>query len=524
MSKMKLNELIKKANDCLDKGDFRNTLKWTKKIIELNLGIDSIFAGSALFINIGMAMKDSSILKRGIDLLEDNFDEIYKGENYRGSLYYNLGNGFSNSFYMEKMGSKKECFGCFNETQLDKAIEYYRKSLNCKMNGGILSRILVNLGNCYDNQGRVIDALEQYDKALKINSNFGMALANKGSAILHYAHLISEKKLRMMYYVKSRNLIVESLEKGIIPEAKPGFEKLLVWLDDKLENTELVENYPNDYGIKIESDSKFKEFFISFCLENKLYLNVCNYCQECQEAIGDPIVIPKMIVELKKDKNTNFFVSDPFLILSGYLNQIKQDYISARFLLALSHYKEFGFEFIDKKVSLIDTLDYRKYNIYIQLMKTSFMRFYNILDKIAFFINEYLEIGESERNISFHRIWYSNPIDILKDIRNTRNISPNAIYKIHKDLYDNGYFSYLKELRDALTHRFVNIYHFEKEDSERMSEESLFNKTLELSKFTRNAIMYLINFVYIKESKKEEDLKGFIPPMFAIEIPDELKE
>ena len=83
---------------------------------------------------------------------------------------------------------------------------------------------------------------------------------------------------------------------------------------------------------------------------------------------------------------------------------------------------------------------------------------------------------------------------------------------------------HLKKIRDALTHRFVNIkWISEAEDSENMSEITLVEKTIQLAKLTRNAIIYLLQFVYLQESKKERESDGLIPILYAQDIPDELK-
>jgi hypothetical protein len=53
--------------------------------------------------------------------------------------------------------------------------------------------------------------------------------------------------------------------------------------------------------------------------------------------------------------------------------------------LVLSGYEKLNLDFFDKYVTITDTLDQSISNIYIQLTKTSFKTFYDILDKIAFF-------------------------------------------------------------------------------------------------------------------------------------------
>ena len=94
---------------------------------------------------------------------------------------------------------------------------------------------------------------------------------------------------------------------------------------------------------------------------------------------------------------------------------------------------------------------------------------------------------------------------------------------MHQD-FEDGEFKDLRLTRDALTHRFVNVKLFhDTEDIENMSESSLVGVTLELARATRNAILYLLQFVHTEESKKERESTGFIPILYAQEIPDELK-
>lgn len=57
-----------------------------------------------------------------------------------------------------------------------------------------------------------------------------------------------------------------------------------------------------------------------------------------------------------------------------------------------------------------------------------------------------------------------------------------------------------------------------------MTEASLFEKTLQLAKIVRSAIIYLFFFVYWSETKKEKNTKKPILPLLANKLPDNLKK
>lgn len=84
------------------------------------------------------------------------------------------------------------------------------------------------------------------------------------------------------------------------------------------------------------------------------------------------------------------------------------DYVSARFLLILSQYENIDLDFITKNVFITNTLNFEENDIRVQLLKNSFTSLFNILDKIAFFINDYLEIGKSSKKADFRHIWFNS--------------------------------------------------------------------------------------------------------------------
>lgn len=510
----RLYQLHQQATKKMDAGDFDDALSFAYKILRLGPDYHVSYAVSGLLIDIGFGLGNEQVVKEGVELLQKDFEAIVQHDEYAPTAYYNLANGYYALFRFKMM--RNPFFACFKETELDQAKVYYSKAHEYDLQDAMLkSQIWVNLGNCFDTLGRVVDALECYEKALEWKQDHGMALGNKGIALGYYAAVTGEHQ--RTFLVEAYSLLSQALNSGVPPETVSIFSKYLEDIREQFPDNQILDNPPKYPGYKIRARSKIERFLQEFCLTNKLYLNICNFCQRCDAAIGDTLVIKKMIVPTDK--------GDRYLHLSAYLNQIKQDYVAARFFLILSRYEGLNLNFVDRRVRIVNTLDYCVHSIYIQLVRVAFKNFYDILDKIACFINDYLELGISEKKIDFQGVWYSNRKTKLihKKIEDTKNFSLNALFDIHRD-FEKGTYEKLKKTRHALTHRFVNIRMFQElEDEENMTENTLVEQTLELARIVRSAIIYLLHFVYVEETKKEAKTKRILVPMFVQDLPDDLK-
>lgn len=108
-------------------------------------------------------------------------------------------------------------------------------------------------------------------------------------------------------------------------------------------------------------------------------------------------------------------------------NQIKEEYIYARYLL----YKVINpigkVHFADKETHLEDTLNYSSYSIRIEKLKTAYRTLYSIFDRIAFSLNAYLKLGIVEQKVNFDSIWSR-----LKE-KEAKNIALSALHWIDRD-------------------------------------------------------------------------------------------
>ena len=127
-----------------------------------------------------------------------------------------------------------------------------------------------------------------------------------------------------------------------------------------------------------------------------------------------------------------------------------------------------------------------------------------------------------DNQINFYKIWEDPKTETVKEkIENTENISLYALYDMYLDLKRDRRYKRLKALRNSITHRKLTIYDSvlttewdDKEDDENIGSETMLSETIELMKFVRSAVIYLINFVEIEESRKMAESKGIVPPVF----------
>lgn len=462
------------------------------------------------FVDIGFGLKDGKIIKEGIDIGEENLKNIQKIE-YKTNICYNLANGY---FSLYSLSERKNGIESVPQSEnLQKAKSHFRNSIKfCDdYNFDLKKQLWVNCGNCLDTLGRGIEALYAYDRALKIDKNFSMAIGNKAKALRFFADISGQ--YRGVIYLEAYQAIKSIINDQDLVEigglaAKQEFEDELKKIEslfkDKKDLTKELK-HPKYESAKL---SDFEKFYLNFCIKEKLFLNFHIHKDNCEAAIIDPIFI-HLVTKIEDN--------DTFYQLAKYINQIKEDYAVARLLLVQSQYKRKDFESISKRTTFVNTLDYSQFNLYFGLIKSAFKEAYNILDKIAVFINDYYKLGLKERDIYFNSIW-QNDERIRDKILKSKNISLYALYDIHQD-FKSDYCKKIRNIRNALTHRKLVIFDSmltewdKKDDKHNIGYRTMLNETVNLLRLTKSAIIYLINFVNIEENKKRQ--KGLIVPMYV---------
>jgi hypothetical protein len=227
-----------------------------------------------------------------------------------------------------------------------------------------------------------------------------------------------------------------------------------------------------------------------------LFLNLHVHHLICSAAVCDPIFID----------NRQGAIS---IELANFVNQIKEDYTTARYIFALSQYKNARFKKINDGVVYASPPNAQSaFSIEDGLMKTSFEEAYSILDKIAAFLNDYYSL-----NLKFKIYFTGKPpkgfwekdSGVLRiELLDTKNPSLYALYDIYKDFEDD--YKILTDIRNGLAHRKLVITDLGGEASplaagkpiEMISPEQMLSETMQLFHVVKSAVIYLINAINLE--------------------------
>jgi len=506
-------EELKYISLLISQGKFKEALERIENCEKRYPGDKAIHINKLGFlVDIGFGLHDQEIVQQGLHIGE-RFLSSSKNIKYESIIHYNLANGYFSLFGLSERGTGIDTYP--RSTNLQKAKCHFREALRlCDYHDpNINKQNWVNYGNCLDSLGRGVEAFYAYDEALKLDKKFSMAIGNKAKALRFFADISGAYRgaiyLEAYQAIKSIINNQDLISIGGV-RAKQAFEEELQIIESRFKDKEDLKRILTHRNYDSAGLSEFEKYYLEYCLQEKLFLNFHVHEDNCEASIVDPIFI-HLITKIEDN--------DTFYQLAKHINQIKEDYAIARLLLVQSQYKRQDFDSISKRTSFANTMDYSQFNLYNGLLKSAFKEAYNILDKIAVFINDYYKLGIVEEKIYFTSIWYCNYCKKMSDdILHSKNISLYALYDIYQD-FKSGYYKKIKDIRNSLVHRRLVIFDSmpthqnKKDDKHNVGYNEMLRETNNLLRLTKSAIIYLINFVNIEENKKRTG--GTIAPIFV---------
>jgi len=464
-------------------------------------------------------------LGRAINLAKDMLGQDLK-QGYASRVHYDMGNAYS---YLRKSSSSSTDQWNWENILLEKEILHFREALESDEVEEIyeqeLCKVYTNLGNALSGIGRFIEAIYCWNQALKIDSDFSQAKGQKGIGLFHYARAHYDLGHSAMLLRVAYKQLTEALEGNLFPKMKDRFDNYRYKIEELFKPGEL-ENQQDFEEYSLGDTEEEKEYRL-WCLENTLFLNSLNDITSRSIAGRDILHLGSVTSE-----DSNRIVSSV-----GFFNQIKQEYISARYLLYKGFHDE-GVHFADKDVYLENTPDYPSYSLNTERIRASFRIAYSLFDKIATFIQHYFELSYIEDpGPHFDQVWYNSKWknDLAPEFKKRKNWSLRGLFWLSKDLeYSNSMYvenslepgaEELKNLRNKLEHEYVKLHDdlwtgpgtdefVEDELAKSLYLHTFKEKTIKILQKARAGIIYLAFAINEEERRKKKGQDNSTTPLY----------
>lgn len=386
-----------------------------------------------------------------------------------------------------------------------------------------MCQIHTNLGNCYSTTGRFVEAQVEWNRALSIEPQFGMARGNRAIGLWTYAKAVYDHGHALVLAREAWMQLDPSRLEGLEPRAGTSFVRVREEIERSVPDKVLATPFDVDGFPLGETDAERE--YREWCLSNTLFLNPLNDIGPVRIAARDILSCPSIVAKIGEGPRFHDF-----------MNQIKQEYCSARWIV-FDATREHPPHFADRDVLLYNTLDYPSYGLRTEQLKLGFRALYGLFDKIAFFLNAYLDLGIAERDVSFRGLWYvkqKRPRGVRSEFTARENWPLRGLFWLGKDLYEDadGFREVidpsaqrLNEIRNHLEHKYLKLHSelwggpgsstFTDGLAVSLGRDEFEDMTLHLLRMARAAIIYLTLGIHREERIRtsQRDPGAITPPM-----------
>lgn len=516
--------------------------KWTLNALLAVTSIETLNDKAALeaighLVDLGGDSNDLDLIDRALGFADD-LEARGSWPGHQTTLAYYRGNAWSSRYSARR--TDPEFAWDWEQPELQEVVLHLRRALiGDEFSSQTVQRqceILTNLGNVLSTLGRFVEANAYWSRALEIEPRFWMARGNRGWGLWEYLKLLYEPAHQPIFAYRAHGDLLAALV-GI--ERDPGLGNPAVASEfgeraaeiGRAIDLEAFERIYTPDQPPLGEDSDYRRWALS----EALFLNPLNDAERRPIAAHDVLTLPRFMAAIDEPP-----------VLFGFFNQLKQEYVSARWL----HYEGLradGLHASDRHVTLTNTLDYPSYGLGIEKLRIAYRMAYSLLDKIAYFLNRYLGLGIDPTRVYFHNIWREKPGGPIRpQLADSRNLPLRGLYWLSKDLFEPGVREVtepdaeaLRDLRVHLEHKYVKVHEmgpFPPQDDEpkdlffddlaySLNRRDLEARGLRMLKLARAALIYLALGMHQEERRRAADKGdgGLIMPMTIEAYPDERK-
>lgn len=394
-----------------------------------------------------------------------------------------------------------------------------------------------NLGNALNTNGRIIEAIEQWEVALKLNPLLVMARGSLGKGLEYYARNIYDDGHQLWLLLRARQHLHDGVKTGLgrdgatYPEALEHFREQLEIIDGRLADAGVStsEQVPTLDPAEIAETEREHEYRC-WCLQRRLFLNPLNDAYLEPVAARDVLMLPS---------HRGDGIGITYL---AFFNQMKEEYVYARWCL-FDGATSTKVHFADRHVTLALNADNARYSIALEQVKTAFRSAYSLLDKVAYFVNSYWQLEIPEKKVDFNSVWTEQKKPRFGQVRETlessKNLPLQALYWLSKDIFDSEHHRVaepnarqLNDLRNHLEHKFVKVVDVKSTGDEpsmsrdqlahEITPDELVARAERIMKIARSALVYLCLAMHRAERQRYGDRDDVIA-FDVSDIPDSSK-
>lgn len=363
-----------------------------------------------------------------------------------------------------------------------------------------LKRFFCEFGNCLSDMGRFYEAIRLYEHALEIEPNDPSSTANMALSLREVALIADDiEVLREASTVFAKALATNALEAEGGPTTTHRLQELKLKIDQTIQRQKSI---PKDIAVS-------KNTYQGFCKRTQLFLNFCFHSEDCPHQPGDTVTFA--VAEVK-DENR-------LIKWARTINEIKQQFAVARVLFFEALIDPAQIQKGDELTSYLDLSDNSIYGLRSGKLKAAYETAFNIFDKIGFFLNDYLELGIPDEDVSFRGIWKDRKKQLRPQILICSVEYLRALYELSKELPSVGHFGVFTDIRNLLTHRYFVLHSKEGDwkhgadgDEYHAGYRQFSEQTLQILGLAKAAIIYLIAFVRATEHQRLGTTDKFVRP------------
>jgi tetratricopeptide (TPR) repeat protein len=488
--------------DATRRGDVAHALKLINELeAKFSDTANFMINGAACLIETGALSADPTLVQRGIDLGSRALLTLPEDSECRGTLHFNIGNGYYSLFSLDQGSGKAIDF--YSYQPLHNAKSHFRQALSANtLTDDMKRQALVNLANVLDSLGRTVEAIHSYERVLAVDNSFPMAQANLGQALTTFAAICGEYKAATLHQAYSLIKAALSRRSQVLAiggqSAVDFFEKRMGEIAACFGDRTVLNKPIQHPALNVKRLTKAEQEYYHFCHENRLFLNFHIHMSEvlCAASVVDNIMF-SLFGRAPSE-------SSRFVHLAKYVNQMKEDFATARYLFFQSMQTRPHVTRISHLTKYVDTLDFTENSLYLGSAKAAFERAYSVLDKIGAFLNAYLGLQTPKRHVYFRTIWACDRAkwwEVKNAIKQNKKLSLLGLYDVNRDFHT-GEYEHISTIRNALVHdRLSLVDEFFLGPRDSRVEETVVaitefrQRTIDLLLIVKSCITNLVNFV-----------------------------